>query len=54
MVKDADNKERTLSEEEIDKVVTAQADDDSAWENPVKVTLTSCQTSDPHGQFSSR
>jgi uncharacterized protein (DUF433 family) len=31
------DKKRTLSEEEIDEIVTAQADDDSAWEKPVKV-----------------
>jgi uncharacterized protein (DUF433 family) len=31
------NKKRALSEEEIDEIVTAQADDDSAWEKPVKV-----------------
>ena len=30
-------KKRALSEEEIDELVTAQADDDSAWEKPVKV-----------------
>ncbi|PYS80947.1 MAG: hypothetical protein DMF67_18620 [Acidobacteria bacterium] len=30
-------KKRTLSEEEIDELVTAQADDDSAWEKPIKV-----------------
>jgi uncharacterized protein (DUF433 family) len=31
------NKNRTLSEEEIDERVIAQADDVSAWEKPVKV-----------------
>jgi len=32
------NKEnKTLSEEEIDKIVTAQADDDSAWEKPISI-----------------
>jgi uncharacterized protein (DUF433 family) len=31
------DKNRTLSEAEIDELVTAQADDDSAWEKPVKV-----------------
>jgi uncharacterized protein (DUF433 family) len=31
------NRKRALSEEEIDELVTAQADDDSAWEKPVKV-----------------
>ncbi len=30
------NKE-TLSEEDIDKIVIAQAEDDSAWEKPVQV-----------------
>jgi uncharacterized protein (DUF433 family) len=30
-------KTRALSEEEIDELVIAQADDDSAWEKPVKV-----------------
>ena len=27
----------TLSEEEIDEIVTAQADDDSSWTKPVRV-----------------
>jgi uncharacterized protein (DUF433 family) len=31
------NKTRAFSEEEIDERVTAQADDDSAWEKPIKV-----------------
>ncbi len=31
------NDKRTLSEEEIDELVIAHADDDSAWEKPVKV-----------------
>lgn len=31
------SKKRSLSEEEIDKAVVTQADDDSAWEEPVKV-----------------
>lgn len=31
------NKKQSLSEEEIDERVTAQADDASAWEKPVKV-----------------
>ena len=30
-------KKQTLSEEEVDELVTAQVDDDSAWEKPVKV-----------------
>jgi uncharacterized protein (DUF433 family) len=30
-------KKRVLSEEEIDERVIAQADDDSAWEKPIKV-----------------
>ena len=30
-------RKRALSEEEIDGLVTAHADDDSAWEKPVKV-----------------
>jgi uncharacterized protein (DUF433 family) len=30
-------KNRALSEEEIDERVIAQADDDSAWEKPIKV-----------------
>lgn len=28
---------KKLSEEEIDKVIVAQADDDSAWERPIQV-----------------
>jgi hypothetical protein len=28
---------KQLSEEEIDKIVESQADDDSAWEKPIKV-----------------
>jgi uncharacterized protein (DUF433 family) len=31
------SKKLTLSEEEIDELVTAQTDDASAWEKPVKV-----------------
>jgi len=31
-------KKRTLSEEEVDELVTAQANDDSAWEKPAKVS----------------
>jgi hypothetical protein len=30
-------KRQNLSEEEIDRVVGAQADDDSAWEEPIQV-----------------
>jgi uncharacterized protein (DUF433 family) len=30
-------KKSTLSEEEIDEIVTAHADDDSAWEPPITV-----------------
>jgi hypothetical protein len=30
-------KNKTLSEEEIDRIVVAQADDDSAWGKPIKV-----------------
>jgi hypothetical protein len=30
-------KKKTLSEREIDRIVIAQADDDSAWEKPIKV-----------------
>jgi hypothetical protein len=29
-----------LSEEEIDEIVIAQAEDDSAWEEPIQVTKT--------------
>jgi hypothetical protein len=32
-----DEKRPTLSEEEIDEIVTAHADDDSAWEKPIRV-----------------
>ena len=31
------NRKRSLSEEEIDRAVIEQADDDSAWEKPVRV-----------------
>ena len=31
------SRKRSLSEEEIDKAVIAQADDDTAWEKPVRV-----------------
>jgi hypothetical protein len=31
------SKKRALSEEEIDGIVTAHADDESAWEEPVRV-----------------
>jgi hypothetical protein len=30
-------KSRVLSEKEVDKIVIAQADDDSAWEKPIRV-----------------
>jgi hypothetical protein len=30
-------KDRNLSEDEIDQIVIAHADDDSAWEKPVRV-----------------
>ena len=30
-------KAKVLSEQEIDKIVVAQADDDSAWEKPIRV-----------------
>jgi len=30
-------KAKVLSEEEIDKIVATQADDDSAWEKPIRV-----------------
>jgi hypothetical protein len=33
----AKSKAKVLSEEEIDKIVEAQADDDSAWEKPIRV-----------------
>lgn len=32
-----DEEKSPLSEEEIDELVTAQADDESAWEKPIKV-----------------
>ncbi len=31
---------KKLSEQEIDRIVTAQADDDAAWEKPVRVRRT--------------
>ena len=33
----AKGKAKILSEEEIDTIVVAQADDDSAWEKPIRV-----------------
>jgi len=30
-------KPKKLTEDEIDEIVTAEADDDSAWEKPIKV-----------------
>lgn len=35
-----ERKGKTLSDETIDKIVVAQADDDSAWEKPVRVRRT--------------
>jgi hypothetical protein len=32
--------EKKLSDQEIDQIVIAQADDDSAWEEPVRVRRT--------------
>jgi hypothetical protein len=34
------DKSKALSEEEIDEIVIAQAEDDSAWEEPVRVRQT--------------
>jgi len=34
----AKNKVRVLSEEEIDAIVVEQANDDTAWEKPIRVT----------------
>ena len=31
---------KTLSEQEIDQIVVAQADDDAAWEKPIRVQRT--------------
>lgn len=31
------DKAKTLSEKEIDEIIVAQADDDSAWEEPIRV-----------------
>jgi hypothetical protein len=33
-----EQKERPLTEEEIDEIVIAQADDDDAWEEEIEVT----------------
>ena len=33
----AKGKAKVLSEEEIDSIVVSQADDDSAWEKPIRV-----------------
>ena len=35
-----DKTKKKLSEQEIDQVVTAQANDDSAWEKPIRVRRT--------------
>jgi hypothetical protein len=35
-----DGTKKTLSEEEIDQIVVAQANDDSAWEKPIRVRRT--------------
>ncbi|HSK75595.1 MAG TPA: hypothetical protein VLQ45_04000 [Thermoanaerobaculia bacterium] len=37
MSQDKEREQQSLSEGEIDDIVTAQADDDSAWEAPIKV-----------------
>ncbi|MBC7931466.1 MAG: DUF433 domain-containing protein [Rubrivivax sp.] len=39
----SDNRQ-TLSEEEIDELVTAQADDDSAWGKPTRISRTRLAT----------
>jgi hypothetical protein len=36
-----------FSEEEIDKIVVAQADDDAAWEKPIRRTMKSTSVSIP-------
>jgi len=35
-----DKTKKKLSEQEIDQIVTAQANDDSAWEKPIRVRRT--------------
>ena len=35
-----DGTKKTLSEEEIDQIVVAQSNDDSAWEKPIRVRRT--------------
>lgn len=37
MSRKSDNMKKKLSEREIDKIVAAQADDDSAWEEPIPI-----------------
>lgn len=37
MSQDKELERQSLSEDEIDNIVTAQADDDSAWEAPIEV-----------------
>ena len=37
MSQDKEFEQQSLSEDEIDDIVTAQADDDSAWEAPIEV-----------------
>jgi hypothetical protein len=34
------SRKRKLTDEEVDEIVTAQADDDSAWDRPVRVKKT--------------
>lgn len=42
-----DKRKRKLSEKDIDDVVVAQADDDSAWEKPIRVRRRSTSLSIP-------
>ena len=48
-----DKMKRKLSEEEIDNAVVAQADDDSAWEKPIRVRRKSASLSIP-GELAAR
>jgi len=47
-------KSRVLSEEEIDEIVIAQAEDDSAWEEPVCVRRTELSSMSLPSELASR
>jgi len=49
-----DKKKRKLSEKDIDNVVMAQAEDDSAWEKPIRVRRRRIESVRRHRQWQAK